>query len=124
MRLQLTVIDSPDPPRSAAFYSALLELPVSETEDAWVQLAGEADGVPTLAFQLAPGLEPPGWPDGEPQRVHLDLEVDDLDEGERRVLDAGARKAERQPGVRFRVYLDPLGHLFCLVLRHEVPTPG
>jgi hypothetical protein len=28
----------------------------------------------------------------------------------------GARKADVQPGTSFRVYLDPAGHPFCLVL--------
>jgi hypothetical protein len=32
------------------------------------------------------------------------------------VLEAGARKTEHQPGTTFRVYLDPDGNPFCLVL--------
>jgi hypothetical protein len=32
------------------------------------------------------------------------------------VLTIGARKAEVQPGETFRVFLDPVGHPFCLVL--------
>lgn len=57
------------------------------------------------------------WPDGEhPQRLHLDLEVDDLDAGELQALRAGARKADTQPGETFRVFLDPIGQPFCLVL--------
>ncbi len=82
-----------------------------------MQLEGEADGVVTLAFQLVPDLTPPTWPDGaHPQRFHLDLEVDDLDAGEEQALAAGAQKAETQPGESFRVFLDPTGHPFCLVL--------
>jgi hypothetical protein len=33
------------------------------------------------------------------------------------VLSLGATKADFQPGDTFRVYLDPVGHPFCLVLR-------
>jgi hypothetical protein len=33
-----------------------------------------------------------------PKQIHLDFEVDDLDEGERHVLSIGARKANYQPG--------------------------
>ncbi len=61
------------------------------------------------------GYRPPEWPGQEqPQQAHLDFYVGDLDEGERRVLDLGARKHEVQPGGDFRVYLDPAGHPFCL----------
>ena len=60
----------------------------------------------------------PTWPEGpRPQQLHLDFDVDDLDEGEALVLGLGATKAEVQPGRSFRVYLDPVGHPFCLVLR-------
>jgi hypothetical protein len=31
----------------------------------------------------------------------------------------GARKHEYQPGTTFRVYLDPVGHPFCLVLSND-----
>ncbi|MDQ3989733.1 MAG: hypothetical protein M3291_11140, partial [Actinomycetota bacterium] len=43
-------------------------------------------------------------------------DVPDLDTGEEQVLALGARKAEMQPGTSFRVFLDPAGHPFCLVL--------
>ena len=57
------------------------------------------------------------WPSAEhPQQLHLDFDVPDLDAGEAAVLAIGARKAEFQPGTTFRVYLDPAGHPFCLVL--------
>jgi hypothetical protein len=51
-----------------------------------------------------------------PQQLHLDFLVSDLDEGERHVLEQGATKHSFQPGDTFRVYLDPVGHPFCLVL--------
>jgi len=53
---------------------------------------------------------------GHPQQLHLDLEVADLDAGEAAVVALGARKHEVQPGETFRVFLDPAGHPFCLVL--------
>jgi hypothetical protein len=57
------------------------------------------------------------WPgDDHPQQLHLDFDVMNLDIGEEKVLALGARKAEFQPGTTFRVYLDPAGHPFCLVL--------
>ena len=59
---------------------------------------------------------PPDWAEGA-QQVHLDFALADLDEGERAVLALGARKAEVQPAPDdWRVFLDPAGHPFCLVL--------
>jgi hypothetical protein len=86
----------------------------------WVQL--RSDGGATLAFQLAPDHQPPRWPSAdEPQQAHVDFDVDDLDVGEAAILALGAIKAEVQPEPdSFRVYLDPAGHPFCLVLRDEV----
>ena len=56
------------------------------------------------------------WPGSEaPQQLHLDFDVPDLDAAEAEVLALGARKAEVQPGRDFRVFLDPVGHPFCLV---------
>ncbi|GAA4892245.1 VOC family protein [Actinomycetospora straminea] len=114
-RLQLTAIDTPDPYALARFYSALTGLPVAEdSEDGWVEL--DAGGAPTLAFQLAPRKRAPAWPEEGALQFHLDLEVGDLDIGEAAVLEAGATKPETQPGTTFRVFLDPDGNPFCLVL--------
>lgn len=78
----------------------------------------DAGGGARLAFQLAPDHRPPQWPDpAHPQQLHLDLEVDDLDVGERAVLALGAVKTGVQPEPdAFRVFLDPAGHPFCLVV--------
>lgn len=116
-RFSLVALDCPDPRRLAEFYAALTGWPVDEggSDEEWVQLRA-GDGV-TIAFQLAPGHRPPVWPgDDRPQQLHLDFDVPDLDEGEAAVLALGAAKADFQPGESFRVYLDPAGHPFCLVL--------
>ncbi|MEO5838792.1 MAG: VOC family protein [Acidimicrobiales bacterium] len=76
-----------------------------------------SDGGVALAFQLAPDHRPPVWPSSKhPQQAHVDFDVDDLDVAEAQAHALGARKAEVQPGETFRVYLDPAGHTFCLVL--------
>ena len=55
------------------------------------------------------------WPDSTaPQQLHLDLEVEDLDEAEQLVLRLGGIKPDYQPGETWRVYADPAGHPFCL----------
>jgi hypothetical protein len=46
--------------------------------------------------------------------IHLDFEVDDLDEAVAHALAVGARLASYQPQELVRVMLDPAGHPFCL----------
>jgi hypothetical protein len=117
----LVAIDCPDPLALAHFYSRLTGLDVEPLGDfpvqdvGWIELLHE--GHPTIAFQKIDNYVAPTWPDGPlPQQLHLDFLVDDLDEGERRALSLGASKSGFQPGEGFRVYLDPVGHPFCLVL--------
>jgi hypothetical protein len=114
-RLSIVALDCRDPLALASFYSAITGWDIENDDDDWVQLHSDSDV--TLAFQLAPDHEPPEWPSVDrPQQAHLDFDVYDLDVAEKRVLALGARKAESQPGSSFRVFLDPAGHPFCLVL--------
>lgn len=107
------VIDAPDPGALAEFYSALLGLPVTYRSPDWVVIA-QNDSGSGFAFQLAPDLVPPRWPDPQyPQQFHLDVMVDDVDAARPRVLALGARHLQDD------VYADPAGHPFCLV-----PRPG
>lgn len=120
-RFSLVALDCPDPGALAAFYARLTGLAVAErgddAEDDWVELHNPHG--PTLAFQRVDDYRPPVWPGSQrPQQLHLDFDVPDLDAGERAVLAAGATRAEHQPGTTFRVFLDPVGHPFCLVLAH------
>ncbi|MFI5485455.1 VOC family protein [Micromonospora echinaurantiaca] len=115
-QLRSTVIDCPDPRALAAFYSELLGLPLIEEDcaDDWVVLGGRAGHQPRLAFQYAPNLRPPSWPDPErPQQFHLDVTVDDIETAEKAVLALGARRLPGE-GEGWRVYADPAGHPFCL----------
>lgn len=119
-RFSLVALDCADPRALAEFYAAITGWKIDHDDGDWVQLRG--DGGATLAFQRAPGHRPPVWPsDDHPQQAHLDFDVPDLDAGEQQVMALGARKAEIQPGSSFRVYLDPAGHPFCLVL-DDVPA--
>ena len=116
-RLSLTALDCPDPHALAAFYAAVTGWSVRERQDdEWVQLVSDAGA--TLAFQRSPGHVPPTWPEGAvPQQLHLDFDCDDLDIGEEAVIALGAVKTAVQPEPdSFRVFLDPAGHPFCLVL--------
>lgn len=113
----LTVLDTPDPRGLANFYCALLGWRITDDVEDWVTIRGDVTG---MAFQLAPDLVPPTWPDNTvPQQYHLDFTVPDLDAAEARALAIGARVTGRPTGEaadRFRVYRDPTGHPFCLCL--------
>lgn len=113
----LVALDCPDPMALAEFYQSIIggEIEPQTEFDDWVRLRipGRAD----LGFQLDPHHVRPGWPDGAPQQAHLDFDVGDLDAAETQVVAVGAEKAEVQPRPdRWRVFLDPAGHPFCLVL--------
>jgi catechol 2,3-dioxygenase-like lactoylglutathione lyase family enzyme len=111
-RMHHVVLDCPDPAANAAFYSALLGLPVTYRDEDWVVVAanGTSSG---LAFQRAPGHKAPTWPDpAVPQQFHLDIMVEDVGTAGPRVLALGAA---RLPGRN--VYADPAGHPFCLIPR-------
>lgn len=114
-RLYCFALDCPEPRALAEFYAQLVGWKLDpECRDDWAELVAE-DGATRLAFQRATEYAPPVWPGADlPQQAHLDFDVPDLDEGERQVLALGARKAEYQPGTSFRVFLDPVGHPFCL----------
>ena len=107
-RLHLVALDCPNPYALAQFYSSLTGIDLVH------------DVLPALSFQKVENYVAPNWPEGEiPQQIHLDFEVDDLDEGEKHALSVGARKADFQPGETFRVFLDPVGHPFCLILKND-----
>ena len=109
------VLDCPDPGTLARFYGGLLGWNVSVDDDgSWADIRSDAR---CISFQQVEGYRPPEWPSQDvPQQMHLDVVVDDLDVGEAAVIGLGATLAEHQPGTRFRVFLDPAGHPFCLCL--------
>ena len=114
-RFPTLVIDCPEAGALAAFYAALLGWNVKDDDD-WVEIRPD-DGSNCISFQQVDGYQEPEWPgQSHPQQMHLDMVVQDLDDGEREVIKLGASKAETQPGTTFRVFLDPAGHPFCLCL--------
>ena len=117
-RMHHVVLDCPDPAALAAFYSALFGLPVTYRDDDWVVVAVN-DTSSGLAFQRAPGNQPPTWPHpGVPQQVHLDIMVEDAAAAGPRVLALGAVKLDGE-----NVYADPAGHPFCLIRRPRWAPP-
>jgi catechol 2,3-dioxygenase-like lactoylglutathione lyase family enzyme len=114
-KLHGIVVDCPDPDALAGFYADLLGMTRVQDDGDWVVIGDAADR-PGVAFARDPDYRPPTWPTGDrPQYWHFDVRVADLDVGERAVLDLGATRLAGG-GDTFRVYADPVGHPFCLVL--------
>ena len=121
LTLDVVAFDCPDARGLGDFYAGLLDWEVRDgSDDDWVTIAprGAGAGSQALAFQRIDDFVAPTWPGGaHPQQAHVDLEVDDLEQGEALVLAAGATRHDHQPSTNggFVVYLDPAGHPFCLV---------
>ena len=113
--LYSVVLDCPDPDALATFYQELLGLPRARADDdGWTVIGGRA-GEPRIAFQAAPDLRAPRWPNPDrPQQFHFDVLVDDVDAAEAKVLALGGTRLPGE-GDDFRVYADLVGHPFCLV---------
>jgi catechol 2,3-dioxygenase-like lactoylglutathione lyase family enzyme len=113
--LDVLVIDCPDPDRLATFYGEVLGMRKLADDPDWAELVGPDSARPIVAFQRVENYTPPEWP-GQvvPQQMHVDVKVDDLDVGEAAVLALGAT-ATGSGTETFRVYLDPVGHPFCLI---------
>lgn len=124
-RFSLTALDCPDPLALAGFYARLTGWEIDATDEeiaalpqvSWVELRAP-EGGPRLAFQRVDAYVRPTWPEGPvPQQLHLDFDVDALDQAEADAVAIGALVAAVQPRPdSFRVMLDPVGHPFCLVL--------
>ena len=108
-------IDCVDPPRVAAFWSALLGLPVHPAGDdrpGWIRLGPAVAGGPVVNFQPVPEAKT-----GK-DRIHLDLWVDDLDAAIDRAVALGARRIGGLQVLErgtIAVVADPEGNELCLL---------
>jgi Glyoxalase-like domain len=119
------VLDASDPVGLAKFYEQLLGWTMVECEgprpgypleDGWAKLRSPAETM-KIEFQWEQHYVPPTWPpaDGEQQMMmHLDIAVDNLDDGVAWAIELGATKVAHQPQEGVVVMLDPAGHPFCL----------
>jgi catechol 2,3-dioxygenase-like lactoylglutathione lyase family enzyme len=121
-RMHHIAIDCPDPRALASFYCALTGLPVVWDDDDWTVIAHDRQSS-GIAFQRAPDLQPPQWPDpAHPQQLHLDIMVDDIDAAAAWVTAHGGRPLSIEEA-GYGVYADPVGHPFCLVRRPHWAPP-
>ncbi len=115
IRNVLVVFDAADLDAESRFWAGVLGGTVDDRED-WHEVS--VDGQARVAVQLAPDHVPPEWPDGNPQQVHLDLWIDDLQHAHEHVMSLGARLLKEADDLSaahgFQVYADPAGHPFCL----------
>lgn len=118
-RIREVVLNATDPVALARFWAAVLGGEPTEWYDGWITLEPPPHGL-RVSFQRDTRLDVPG------SAVHVDVLVENLEEAHRRVLEAGAqfvaerwspRPDERGEAVPWRVYRDPAGHAFCLVIR-------
>jgi predicted enzyme related to lactoylglutathione lyase len=112
-------LDAPDGKALARFYAQLLDWQYFEGEGAGASVAPSEDAGYNLGFQTERQYVRPVWParPGQPQMsMHLEIEVDDLDEAVAHAVSVGAELADFQPQDTVRVMLDPAGHPFCLYL--------
>jgi len=121
------VLDSPDPWALARFWAGLLGGTPVEWYPGWVTLEPPPNGQ-RLSFQGVSSQAAAGGLDRttESAGVHFDILVSSLERAEDRVIAAGGafvgQHVSPRPGadgevISWRVYRDPAGHLFCLVVR-------
>ena len=112
------MLDCPDARALSTFYAELLGKPVTYEANGMAMIGN--DGAQPVMFQQVGAYTAPQWPDpAHPQQFHLDVKVDDLDEGEAAVLKLGATKLDEGTAT-FRVYGDPANKPFCLVTEDVV----
>src|SRR5450631_583897 len=111
-------LDCADPAELADFYLQLLggRLLWTRPTSAAVQTPGVL-----LIPQRVADYRPPVWPGASV--VHLDLTAGEHhEEPTRRAIALGARLADPQPDLRWRVLLDPAGHPFCITTVEPPPS--
>jgi predicted enzyme related to lactoylglutathione lyase len=110
-RLDEIVLDCADPTRLVRFWGALFGIEPVFRELDWTYIDSPVTRV-RIAFQRVPE------PKSVKNRVHLDVEVDDIAAEAARLVGLGARTVgtvmEDEYG-RFQVMQDPEGNEFCLI---------
>ncbi len=127
--IRQVVLDCTDARALAEFYRQLLGLRYREGDEEpgqvdkdWLVLRGPNRNS-GLAFQQVDELRQSTWPDNAtPQQLHLDMTVpsfEDLESQHERVLALGGRllyDRSDDPQEQLRVYADPAGHPFCIIV--------
>jgi predicted enzyme related to lactoylglutathione lyase len=117
-RVDGLVIDGTDTMALARFWSAMFDTQIASianeglaNEAHYVDVAGTSD-TPLLRFQRVPEAK------GVKNRLHLDIEVDELDPAIARVEELGGRVIQpvrTEYGYDFAIMGDPEDNEFCLI---------
>jgi predicted enzyme related to lactoylglutathione lyase len=117
-RVDGLVIDGDDTMALARFWSAMFDTEIASianegmpNEAHYVDVAGTTD-TPLLRFQRVPEAK------GVKNRLHLDIEVQELDPAIARVEELGGRVLQpvrTEYGYDFAIMDDPEGNEFCLI---------
>ncbi|MER5884146.1 VOC family protein [Streptomyces sp. NPDC001941] len=120
LELSAVTLDCADPLELAAFYQQALGVAPHARSDADFAGLTLANGL-FIGFQRVDGHQPPSWPgQGVPQQLHLDFDVDDLEQARDALVALGASEPAHQPTPdKWLVLLDPAGHPFCLSPRNR-----
>ncbi len=118
---QVVVLDAADVTEVSNFWAALLGGGVVDGDDSF-HCVIDSEGRWVLGVQHAPDHQPPDWPAGNAQQVHLDLHVSDPEASLAHALEIGARPLlnDDDPGANegHHVFADPAGHPFCIGWGH------
>ena len=114
-RLVSITIDCADPARLASFWSRMLNIAETDQhagDSGWATVGSRSDNQPRLTFQRVPESKT-----GK-TRIHLDIQVDDIDAGRQHVENLGGQwsgvRHDHDEGVVLVMH-DPEGHEFCIV---------
>ncbi|MEU8817942.1 VOC family protein [Actinoplanes sp. NPDC048796] len=111
-------LDAPDGMELGRFYSRLLGWNFYPADNGLGGAVAPSENAGyNLGFQTEKHYVRPVWPAeaGKPQMsMHLEIEVDNLEEAVAHAISVGAEQASYQPQETVRVMLDPAGHPFCL----------
>lgn len=108
------VFDAGDPAALAAFWAAVLDRPVAPGANQFFATIARAGARPALLFLKVPEAKT------AKNRMHVDLDCDDLGAARRRLEGFGAEFVHEKDefGVHWMTFRDPEGNEFC-VAAHE-----
>lgn len=116
LRFGAVVLDVEDFERSARFWTAALGYEIAYRHDWFWALAD-----PENKDRCRIGLQPAETPKRGVNRVHIDLDTDDMEREVARLEGLGATRVDDWPypdtGPEFTVMRDPDGHEFCIIPR-------
>lgn len=118
---QVVVLDAANVAEVSDFWAALLGGGVVDRDDGF-HCVIDHEGRWVLGVQHNADHQPPDWPDGNAQQVHLDLHVSDPEASLAHAIKVGARplltEDDPEADEGHHVFADPAGHPFCIGWGH------